>query len=49
MAYHFWRGLAALSGAVYARRHEPSIWLIGIIILELIALWIVLKALLRVI
>ena len=49
MGYHFWRGLAALAGAIYARRHEPSMWLIGVIILEVIAFWIVWGALLRVI
>ncbi len=48
VAYHFWRGLAALAEALYARRREPSMWLIGFIVLEMVAFWIVWGALLRV-
>jgi len=49
LTYHFWRGLAAFAGAIYARRREPSMWLIAFIILELIAFWIIWGALLRVV
>lgn len=48
MGYRFWKGAASLAGAVYERRHEPAMWLIGIIIVELIAFLIIWGPLLRV-